>query len=174
LAFFSQGTKSSDPYAMDSIYSWVKLSDPYRGGKEIYDFINRISPTGWTDPRDSMTALFTMPGPDGLIKEPDVIFFLSDGGFNEDGKAIDVIKHYNNLNIKARVTMGKKPIVTHTFSIVDKGGRTDLQQIIGHTNVALGFPRWKGPCTYRHIDFASILTLGTQIESLREALGYPP
>lgn len=143
----------SNIVAWDDVLYWRSLSDYGAGDTrpELIDFVIRINPMGNTNPKNIINYLFDDP----RGQEPDVIFFMTDGQFTEGG----VVNHYINKNIKQRLRKGKKPIVTHTISIVDPKARRDLQQISGHVNVALGFPRWKGPCTYRHITFGQLESL---------------
>jgi hypothetical protein len=150
-----------DPnYTAHEVYDWARIDDSSRGRDTMLDYLHRdVSIGGSTEPNFIISQCFREKRPvtGEVIEPPEVVYFLSDGRFTEDG----VMKHYIKRNVRQRV--GKLPILTHTFSIVDRGGSSELQQIVGAMNIAMGFSRWKGPNTYRHISYGTLLDMDTLV-----------
>lgn len=162
MGFFSgfgdPGDPTYDPtYMAHEVYDWARIDDFSRGRETMIDYLQRdVSIGGTTEPNYIISKCFkeTVPLGSSEAIEPEVVYFLSDGRFTEAG----VMKHYIKKNVRQRV--GKLPILTHTFSIVDRGGSTELQQIVGGMNLAMGFSRWTGPNTYRHISYGTLVEMG--------------
>lgn len=118
--------------------SWVQVA---RRG-EIIAWLKTIFPNGSTDPTGSIRRVFNAVNP-----KPDVIFFLSDGKFTvTQGTVTELYKQQNK----------RAKIETHTFTLVNAGAKGEMNNIIGESNVAMGYPRWRGPCTYTHLSFDSL------------------
>lgn len=144
----------------DEDYGWHTLGDTTAGwGREaLIDTINRVQVGGSTEPNKMISKVFNL----GQTVNPDVVYCLSDGGFTY-GIPFVVQKHFirkakKYIDTRAGVV---PPLVVHTFTIVDPGGRLELQQIVGHLNTYMGYGRWAGPCTYRHLTFADMQGLPT-------------
>ena len=124
---------------------------------KIVAWLRAVICDGATDPMYIISKCFKSSGSNPEL-DPDVIFMLSDGKFTVDKEA--VVKHFAKYNVTLRKRAGLSPILTHTFTIVNDGGKSELIQIAGVTNVAMGFPRWGNhPCTYRHLSYDALQDL---------------
>jgi hypothetical protein len=158
VGFFSGwGSGDSSGWDPDYVYDWFTVGDPNRGREVFIDELKRIHLGGSTEPNNIISKCFKpsnlMPG-----VEPDVIYFLSDGRFTYKPSG-QVKKHFLKKNFRDRARVGKAPVTTHTFSIVDRGGGTEMQQIVGALNKAQGYPMWKGPHTYRHLTYGALVDM---------------
>ena len=122
----------------------------------IVQWLRSVVCNGATDPLNIISKCFKSSGGDPGL-DPEVVFMLSDGSFT-DGDAV-VVKHFAKHNVTLRKKVGLLPILTHTFTVVDPGGKSGLNQIIGVTNIGMGFGRWTGPCTYRHLTYGALQDL---------------
>ncbi len=100
--------------------------------QETFDFLDGLIVRGETDPRQAIEAAFAM--------EPDLIFFLTDGRFNQRSSYDDIVALFNRLNSEKTV-----PVNTIQFINRDEGAEQVLRKIAfdsGSTDATRGIYRY--------------------------------